>query len=180
MHRFARRGLLIATAVALFAATACTTTTPPAPGGNGGGGGDTTGVTDSKILIGTHQPLTGAAASSYGKIALATKAYFQYINSKGGVNGRTIDYEILDDAYNPTQTVSVVNRLILQDKVFAILNGLGTPTHSAVLDTIAENKVPDLFVASDSINWNNPSKYSTTLMSPYRCTWTRTEGGSVS
>ena len=59
--------------------------------------------------------------------------------------------------------MSVVNKLILQDKVFAILNGLGTPTHSAVLATIAENKIPDLFVASGSILWNQPSKYPTTF-----------------
>jgi branched-chain amino acid transport system substrate-binding protein len=162
MHRFARRGLMIATAAALFAATACTTTSPQT-GGNQPVVGDTTGVTATTIKVGTHHPLTGAAASSYGKIALATKAYFAYINSKGGVFGRQIDYSIQDDGYNPTQTVSVVNKLILQDKVFAILNGLGTPTHSAVLDIIAENKVPDLFVASGSINWNQPSKFPTTF-----------------
>jgi ABC-type branched-subunit amino acid transport system substrate-binding protein len=162
MHRFARRGLLIAAAAALLAASACTTTS-----NNGTGNqpvtGDQTGVTATTIKVGTHQPLTGAAASSYGKIALATKAYFAYINSKGGVYGRAIDYSIQDDGYNPTTTVSVVNKLILQDKVFAILNGLGTPTHTGVLDIIAENHVPDLFVASGSINWNNPTKYPTTF-----------------
>jgi branched-chain amino acid transport system substrate-binding protein len=153
---------MIATAAALFAATACTTTTPPAGGGNQPAG-DTTGVTATDINIGTHQPLTGPAASSYGKIALATKAYFAYVNANGGVFGRKINYSIQDDGYNPTNTVSVVNKLILQDKVFAILNGLGTPTHTSVLDIIAENHVPDLFVASGSINWNNPTKYPTTF-----------------
>jgi branched-chain amino acid transport system substrate-binding protein len=153
---------MIASAAALFAATACTTTTPPAGGGNQPAG-DSTGVTATEINIGTHQPLTGPAASSYGKIALATKAYFAYVNANGGVFGRKINYSIQDDGYNPTNTVSVVNKLILQDKVFAILNGLGTPTHTAVLDIIAENKVPDLFVASGSINWNNPGKYPTTF-----------------
>jgi ABC-type branched-subunit amino acid transport system substrate-binding protein len=153
---------MIAAAAALLAASACTTSNAPSTNGNGQGG-DTTGVTDTSILVGNHTPLTGAAASSYGKIAFATKAYFDYINSKGGVFGRKITYSINDDGYNPTNTVSVVNKLILQDKVFAILNGLGTPTHSAVLSTIAENHVPDLFVASGSILWNQPSKYPTTF-----------------
>src|SRR5262245_33451817 len=161
MHRFARRGLMIAAAAALLAASACTTSN--APSGPAGPGGDTTGVTDTTILVGDHTPLTRAAASSYGKIAIATKAYFEYVNSKGGVYGRKINLSINDDGYNPTNTLSVVNKLILQDKVFAILNGLGTPTHSAVLSTIAENKVPDLFVASGSILWNQPSKYPTTF-----------------
>jgi ABC-type branched-subunit amino acid transport system substrate-binding protein len=151
---------MIAAAAALLAASACTTSNTPTTNGPVG---DQTGVTDTTIKVGTHTPLTGAAASSYGKIAIATKAYFSYINSKGGVYGRQIDLSIQDDGYNPTNTVSVVNKLILQDKVFAILNGLGTPTHSAVLSTIAENKVPDLFVASGSVLWNQPSKYPTTF-----------------
>lgn len=152
---------MIATAAALLAASACTTNNTPG-GTTGPAAGDRTGVTDTTILVGDHTPLTGAAASSYGKIAIATKAYFTYINSKGGVNGRQINLSINDDGYNPTNTVSV-NKLILQDKVFAILNGLGTPTHSAVLSTIAENHVPDLFVASGSVLWNQPSKYPTTF-----------------
>ena len=151
---------MIAAAAALLAASACTTSNAPT---NTPAAGDRTGVTDTTIKVGTHTPLTGPAASSYGKIAIATKAYFSYINSKGGVFGRNIDYSINDDAYSPTNTVSVVNKLILQDKVFAILNGLGTPTHSAVLSTIAENNVPDLFVASGSVLWNQPSKYKTTF-----------------
>ena len=52
---------------------------------------------------------------------------FDYINAKGGVNGRKITYTYEDDAYNPTQTATVVRKLVLQDNVFAILNGLGTP-----------------------------------------------------
>jgi len=164
MHRFfARRGLVIASAVALFAAAACTTNNPNSTTGDNGGGGDKTGVTDTTILLGDHTPLTGTAAASYGKIAQATKAYFDYINSKGGVNGRKITLEINDDAYNPTQTVAVVNKMILQDKVFAIVNGLGTPTHAAALDIIKENNVPDLFVASGSKLWNDPKNHPTTF-----------------
>jgi ABC-type branched-subunit amino acid transport system substrate-binding protein len=164
MHRFfARRGLVIASAVALFAATACQGSNNTATNNGNGNGGDTTGVTATSILLGVHTPLTGTAAASYGKIAQATKAYFAYINSKGGVNGRTINLEIMDDAYTPTQTVAVVNKMILQDKVFAIVNGLGTPTHSAVLDIIKENNVPDLFVASGSKLWNDPKNHPTTF-----------------
>ena len=52
---------------------------------------------------------------------------------------------------------------MLQDKVFAILNGLGTPTHTGVLDFLKTNKVPDLFVASGSRSWNQPDKYPDTF-----------------
>jgi branched-chain amino acid transport system substrate-binding protein len=132
-------------------------------GGSGSTTGNTPGVTDTSILVGTHMPLTGPASAGYSKIAPATKAYFDYVNAAGGVNGRKITYKIMDDTYNPATTQQVVRELVLQDKVFAILNGLGTPTHTGVLDFLKTNRVPDLFVASGSRNWNQPQKYPGTF-----------------
>jgi branched-chain amino acid transport system substrate-binding protein len=132
-------------------------------GGDGNGGGAVPGVTDTEILVGTHMPLTGPAAAGYSKIAPATKAYFDYVNAAGGVHGRKITYKIMDDTYNPATTQQVVRELVLQDKVFAILNGLGTPTHTGVLDFLKTNRVPDLFVASGSRSWNQPDKYPGTF-----------------
>jgi ABC-type branched-subunit amino acid transport system substrate-binding protein len=134
--------------------------------GNSSGGGsssNTPGVTDSSILIGTHQPLTGPAAAGYSEIAPATKAYFDFVNAAGGVYGRQLTYKIMDDTYNPATTQQVVRQMVLQDKVFAILNGLGTPTHTGVLDFLKTNRVPDLFVASGSRSWNQPDKYPGTF-----------------
>ncbi len=131
--------------------------------GGGGGGGSVPGVTDTEILVGTHMPLTGPAAAGYSKIAPATKAYFDYVNANGGVHGRKITYKIMDDTYNPATTQTVVRELVLQDKVFAILNGLGTPTHTGVLDFLKTQRVPDLFVASGSRSWDQPDKYPGTF-----------------
>jgi branched-chain amino acid transport system substrate-binding protein len=130
---------------------------------SGGGSASTPGVTDSSILIGTHQPLTGPAAAGYSEISPATKAYFDFVNAGGGVYGRKITYKIMDDTYNPATTQQVVRQMVLQDKVFAILNGLGTPTHTGVLDFLKTNRVPDLFVASGSRSWNQPDKYPGTF-----------------
>jgi len=130
---------------------------------SGGSSSNTPGVTDNSILIGSHQPLTGPAAAGYSEIAPATKAYFDYVNANGGIHGRKITYKYLDDGYNPANTQQVVRQLVLQDKVFAILNGLGTPTHTGVLDFLKTNRVPDLFVASGSRTWNQPDKYPGTF-----------------
>jgi branched-chain amino acid transport system substrate-binding protein len=124
---------------------------------------NTPGVTATSILVGSHMPLTGPAAAGYSKIAPATKAYFDFVNAAGGVNGRKITYKYLDDTYNPATTQQVVRELVLQDKVFAVLNGLGTPTHTGVLDFLKTNRVPDLFVASGSTSWNQPQKYPGTF-----------------
>jgi ABC-type branched-subunit amino acid transport system substrate-binding protein len=134
-------------------------------GGSGGGGGSAggsntasaPGVTATTVTIGSHQPLTGVAAPGYSEIAPASNAYFKYVNAHGGVNGRKIVYKFLDDGYNPAKTVTVVHQLVLQDKVFAVFNGLGTPTHQQVVPFLNQQKVPDLFVASGCLCWNAPS-----------------------
>src|SRR5487761_1163560 len=115
------------------------------------------GITATTITIGSHQPLTGPAAPGYSEIAPASAAYFAYVNAHGGVDGRKIVYKYLDDAYNPTQTASVVRQLVLQDNVYAIFDGLGTPTHLAVESFLNAQKVPDVFVASGCDCWNQPT-----------------------
>jgi ABC-type branched-subunit amino acid transport system substrate-binding protein len=117
------------------------------------------------VKIGSHYPLTGPAAPGYSKIGPGAKAYFDYVNASGGVNGRKIDFFYKDDAYNPAQTVQVVRQLVLQDKVFAVLGGLGTPTHSKVVDFLNQSKVPDLFVASGCQCWDQPKEH------PYTFGW---------
>ena len=119
------------------------------------GGSSAPGVTDTSITFGTHQPLTGPAAPGYDEIAPASQAFFNYVNAHGGVYGRKIHLIIKDDAYNPTNTVNVVHQLVLQNKVFGIFEGLGTPTHTKVVSFLNASKVPDMFVASGCPCWDN-------------------------
>jgi branched-chain amino acid transport system substrate-binding protein len=159
MHRTPRRGIALAALIATVAALgACSSKSS-----SSGTTANVPGVTANSILIGSHQPLTGPAAPGYSKISAASTAFFNYVNANGGVNGRKITYKPLDDGYNPNNTQTVVRQLVLQDKVFAIFNGLGTPTHTGVLDFLKTNSVPDLFVASGSKSWNQPSKYPGTF-----------------
>jgi ABC-type branched-subunit amino acid transport system substrate-binding protein len=121
------------------------------------------GITKTQILIGSHQPLTGVAAPGYDEIAPASNAYFQYVNAHGGIYGRKILYKYLNDQYDPTITSTMVHQLVLQDNVYAIFNGLGTPTHLAVAPYLNAQKVPDVFVASGCECWNAPAKWPDTF-----------------
>ncbi|GAB3231286.1 ABC transporter substrate-binding protein [Glycomyces halotolerans] len=150
MRKTAVAALTTATALGL---AACST-----PGDQ-----DAPGVTDDTVTIGTHQPLTGPAAAGYSTISAATSAYFEYVNDNGGIHGRSVEYIVKDDAYDPSKTQTVVRELVTEDEVFAIVNGLGTPTHSAVLDYIDQQDVPDLFVSSGSLTWNQPGAYPNTF-----------------
>ena len=110
------------------------------------------GVDSNSILLRGSVPLSGLA-SGYKSVALGAEAYFKYVNDRGGVNGRKIDYKYLDDAYNPAQTVQVTRQLVEQDKVFAIFNTLGTEDNIAIRDYLKERGVPQLFVASGANTW---------------------------
>jgi branched-chain amino acid transport system substrate-binding protein len=134
-------------------------------GSSGGGGSSAPGVTATSITFGTHQPLTGPAAPGYSEIAPASQAFFDYVNAHGGVFGRKIHLIYKDDAYNPTNTVSVVHQLVLQNDVFGIFEGLGTPTHTKVVGFLNASRVPDAFVASGCPCWDNGSSQ------PYTFGW---------
>lgn len=137
--------------------------------GSGGSSGSTSnqasapGITATSVTIGSTQPLTGPAAPGYSEISPGSQAYFQYVNAHGGVFGRTINYKVLDDGYNPTNTASLTRQLVLQDQVYAVFDSLGTPTHLAVVDYLNQQKVPDLFVASGCNCWNNVSTHPDTF-----------------
>lgn len=161
MYRNSRRVVALVAVVGVIAALGACSKSKTSGGGSAGAA--VPGVTATTVTVGSHQPLTGPAAPGYSKISPATKAYFDYVNANGGVNGRTIVYKVLDDGYNPATTQTDVRQLVLDDKVFAILNGLGTPTHTGVLDFLKTNNVPDLFVASGSSTWNQPTKYPDTF-----------------
>jgi ABC-type branched-subunit amino acid transport system substrate-binding protein len=167
MNRSHRVGLPALAAVAALAmvVSACSSGSSGSGSGSKSGGltASAPGITATTITIGSHQPLTGVAAPGYDEIAPASNAYFQYVNAHGGIYGRKIVYKYLDDKYDPTNTVSVVKQLVLQDSVYAIFDGLGTPTHLAVAPYLNSSKVPDVFVASGCECWNAPSTWPQTF-----------------
>jgi branched-chain amino acid transport system substrate-binding protein len=121
------------------------------------------GVTSTTVLLGGTSPLTGPAAA-YASVARGAKAYFDSINAKGGVAKRKIEYKIVDDGYNPAQTVLAVRRLVEQDRVFAVFNTLGTEHNLAIRDYLNQMKVPQLFAASGATSWGrDAAKYPWTI-----------------
>ncbi len=164
VHLAAVAGIAVAAMVVAACSSSASTSSPSSAKTSGSAlTSSAPGITPTSILIGSHQPLTGVAAPGYSEIAPAANAYFQYVNAHGGVFGRKITYKYLDDGYNPAQTGSVVHQLVLQNNVYAIFNGLGTPTHLNVVSFLNSSKVPDVFVASGCNCWNNPGTYPETF-----------------
>jgi len=123
------------------------------------------GVTATEIKLGVSTPLTGSAGLAYGKVPGAMKAYFDFINANGGVNGRKIKLVVRDDKYLPTLAATQTTNLVLKDNVFALVGALGTATHSKAYTaaSLASKNVPDLFVNTGFSGFGNTTKYPTTF-----------------
>ncbi|WP_420831395.1 ABC transporter substrate-binding protein [Bradyrhizobium acaciae] len=117
---------------------------------------------ESGIRIGNTAPYSGPA-SAYGTIARAEAAYFQMLNDQGGINGRKIDFESLDDAYSPSKTVEQTRKLVEQDEVLAIFSAVGTAPNISVQKYLNIKKVPQLFVSSGATRWNDPKQFPWTV-----------------
>ncbi len=138
----------------------------PATGASAASAGSSApGVTSNSITVGTISTQTGTLASNFSSLIEGEKAYYQYINAQGGVNGRKIDYKYaLDDGGNPTTFNQLANTLINQDHVFAVTGVAtaffspnlfvesGTPTYGY---NVTGNWVPqsNLFAAGGSVQY---------------------------
>ena len=159
MKSFNRRKLV--TASAMLAVTAMTVATVPAQAFSPK---SEVGVTAREIKLGITLPMTGAASPGYNKVPAAMKAYFDYVNANGGVNGRNITLVVKDDQYVPTQAVAKTNELILRDRVFALVSPLGTANNKAVAASVNPGKrgVPVLFVNTGFSGFADTKKFPTT------------------
>ena len=92
--------------------------------------------------------------AQFGAYSAGAKAYFDHVNSEGGVNGRLIDYEIVDDELVPTKTIEAVDDRI--DSSVLGISTFGTPTSQAVFDQLNQACIPQPFVGSGHPAWGDP------------------------
>jgi branched-chain amino acid transport system substrate-binding protein len=129
----------------------------------------TPGVSRTTIDIGGTFPLSGPV-SFYAPIAKGMTAYFSYINSrkgqdgKRGVYGRQIHFKVYDDQYVPANAVQLTRQAVEQDHVFAMVGGLGTANQIAVRDYLNQMKVPQVFVSTGATTFDaDYQKYPWTI-----------------
>ena len=157
MIRTNRRKLALTSAV--LAVAAMTASSLPAQAASD------PGLTSTTIKLGITVPLTGIASPGYNKSTGAMKAYFDYVNANGGVNGRKITLVVKDDQYIPTTAVAKANELILKDKVFALVGTLGTASTKAISAStqLAKRGIPSLFVNTGFSGFADKKAYPTTF-----------------
>jgi branched-chain amino acid transport system substrate-binding protein len=120
------------------------------------------GATDTEIKVGNIMPYSGPA-SAYATIGKTEAAYFNKLNSEGGINGRKINFISYDDAYSPPKAVEQARKLVESDEVLLIFNSLGTPSNTAIQKYMNAKKVPQLFVSTGAAKWNDPKNFPWTM-----------------
>jgi len=123
------------------------------------------GVLAHEVIVGTHVDLSGPL-SPWGKaVKNGLTMAINEANEAGGVNGRAIRLIVKDDGYDSTQAAIAVRQLVTQDRVFAILSPLGTPTVNAATKEALSRNVLYLFpltASADAYSPAEPMKFALT------------------
>ena len=124
------------------------------------------GVTDTEIILGQHNSLSGPTGPVYKVVSDSFQAYIDYANDQGGACGRKIVIRLEDDKNTEIGALETVRKLVEQDEVLAIVDSLGNQEASS--EYLTEKGVPNL-LTYDVRNTvaTEPEKYPlTTQMVP--------------
>ena len=126
------------------------------------------GVTDGKIVFGQVAALTGPAQDLGQGMRQGILAAFGEANRGGGVNGRILELKSRADGYEPEKTVEATKASLGEDKVFALIGAVGTPTSKAGQPIATAAKVPFIGPFTGAEFLRNPyNRYVVNLRSSY-------------
>ncbi len=100
------------------------------------------GVSETRILFGQSAAFSGPAQEIGKNTRLGIEAAFREVNDRGGLHGRTLELETLDDRYEPELAIANTRSLIDEHGVFALIGAVGTPTSRAAVPVAAADGVP--------------------------------------
>lgn len=118
------------------------------------------GITDSEILLGEVEPLTGPPALLGIAYNVGTKTAIAEANASGGVAGRKLRLIVEDDGYVPSRTIQAVRKLINVDKIFAFTSLSGSGQGLAVMPLIAKAGIPAMASIAPVTGLYDPPKKS--------------------
>jgi ABC-type branched-subunit amino acid transport system substrate-binding protein len=105
-------------------------------------GRETPGVSATEIRIGSSLALSGHASFLGRQTLLGAMSYLTAVNDRGGVHGRKITLLAEDDGYDPPRCVANTQKLIADEKVFALFGYVGTPTTIKIIPLLEEARIP--------------------------------------
>lgn len=142
--------ILIAAALTALLTVSC--------GGEGGATDTTavTGVSDTEVLIGSHNDLSGPLALIGVGAINGARMRFDEANAAGGIHGRQIRFIVEDTQYQVPRAIQAANKLVNRDGIFAMFLGMGTPMNNAIIPMLTEKGIPNLFPISGARSMIDP------------------------
>ena len=110
---------------------------------------------DDTIYVGNTAATTGAGASIGVPFNIGIQAAFAAYNAEGGFNGRNVALKHYDDGGDSAQAVTLMEKLIHEDEIFAVVGNYGTYAVEANLNILKENCVPMVYAASGAASLFN-------------------------
>ena len=122
-----------------------------------------------RVLFGQSAAFTGPAQELGRNMRLGIEAAFYEVNQQGGVHGRRLELSSLDDAYEPEAAVTNTIRLIEQDRVFALIGEVGTPTSRSATPVAADAGVPFIapFTGAEFLRVGQDREYIINMRASY-------------
>lgn len=114
------------------------------------------GVFSDRVVIGQSINTSGPTSENSKSLMSGSRVYFNRINASGGVNGRKIVVNYLDDGYEPSRAADNARKMIEEQKVFALFNFHGSPIAKAVLPIVEKSRLPFLFPNTGLDELRNP------------------------
>jgi ABC-type branched-subunit amino acid transport system substrate-binding protein len=114
------------------------------------------GVSSNAIVFGQAAVLQGPASALGLGMKAGLLAAFNEVNRNGGVHGRQIKLISVDDGYEPSKAIAATRKLIEDDKVFALIGPVGTPTAVAAQPIAAAARVPFIGAFTGAMFLRNP------------------------
>jgi ABC-type branched-subunit amino acid transport system substrate-binding protein len=126
------------------------------------------GISSDRILLGQAAGFTGSVAGTVKELTAGAKAYFDLVNANGGVHGRKIVLESMDDGFDPKKSPDVAKKLIQEKRVFAMFLSRGTPTNEAMYPVLEQAKVPLIAPSTGAMSmYDPPRKYMFPVRASY-------------
>lgn len=115
------------------------------------------GVSESSITLGQSTTLSGPLGDLGQEVLKGAKVYFDALNAKGGIHGRSIQLLTKDDVYDAKKTLENVNTFITDDSVFALFGTFGTPNNEALIPVAQKAGLPILTPYTGAPSIRKPS-----------------------
>lgn len=100
------------------------------------------GISSKSLTIGCSASLSGPLAGFGRDIKQGAEAALAQINARGGIHGRMVQLQILDDGYVPQRTTENVQQMISQGSAFALMSCVGTPNNAGILPMVEDAGIP--------------------------------------